>query len=86
MELPHKTRLGKPPIRCSLGPTMTPREIGVLVRAHRLALGWTLKMLAARSRTSFSTVYRIERGGGTQLSVLLLVLDALGLRIVVKQG
>lgn len=57
-------------------------EMGANIRARRLKERVTLEDLAALTGVGINTLSRLERGvGNTQLSVLLKVLDALGLEI-----
>lgn len=59
-----------------------PIEIGAAIRARRAKERITLEEMAALTGIGINTLSRLERGvGNTQLSVLLKVLETLGLDI-----
>lgn len=59
-----------------------PIEIGAVIRARRAKERITLEEMAALTGIGINTLSRLERGvGNTQLSILLKVLETLGLDI-----
>jgi transcriptional regulator with XRE-family HTH domain len=60
-------------------------EIGAVIRARRAKERITLEEMAALTGIGINTLSRLERGvGNTQLSVLLKVLETLGLDISIE--
>lgn len=60
-------------------------EIGAAVRARRIKEQVTLEEMAALTGIGINTLSRLERGvGNTQLTVLLKVLETLGLELSVQ--
>lgn len=60
-------------------------EIGAVIRARRSKERITLEEMAALTGIGINTLSRLERGvGNTQLSVLLKVLETLGLDISIE--
>ena len=61
------------------------KEIGLKIRNRRKMLGVTQGQLAAISGVGINTLTKIERGeGNPSMSVLLHVLDSLGLELVAR--
>ncbi len=59
-------------------------EIGAVIRARRVKEKVTLEEMAALTGIGINTLSRLERGvGNTQLTVLLKVLETLGLELSV---
>ena len=60
-------------------------EIGAVIRARRVKEKVTLEEMAALTGKGINTLSRLERGvGNTQLTVLLKVLETLGLELSVQ--
>jgi HTH-type transcriptional regulator / antitoxin HipB len=60
----------------------TPRDIGALIRAHRLALGLDQHTLATRVGVSRLWIGEVERGKpGASLGLVLRTLTELGVRL-----
>lgn len=60
-------------------------EIGAAIRARRVNEQVTLEEMAALTGIGINTLSRLERGvGNTQLTVLLKVLETLGLELSVQ--
>ena len=60
-------------------------EIGAVIRARRVKEKVTLEEMAALTGIGINTLSRLERGvGNTQLTVLLKVLETLGLELSVQ--
>ena len=60
-------------------------EIGAAIRARRIKEQVTLEEMAALTGIGINTLSRLERGvGNTQLTVLLKVLETLGLELSVQ--
>ena len=63
---------------------MTAKEIGIIVRAARLAQGLRQDQLAAAAGVGLRFLVELERGKPTvRLVKVLAVLDALGCRVVI---
>ncbi|MBQ2869442.1 MAG: helix-turn-helix domain-containing protein [Akkermansia sp.] len=64
---------------------MNSSEIGAVIRARRVKEKVTLEEMAALTGIGINTLSRLERGvGNTQLTVLLKVLETLGLELSVQ--
>ena len=60
-------------------------EMGAVIRARRVKEKVTLEEMAALTGIGINTLSRLERGvGNTQLTVLLKVLETLGLELSVQ--
>lgn len=60
-------------------------KIGAVIRARRVKEKVTLEEMAALTGIGINTLSRLERGvGNTQLTVLLKVLETLGLELSVQ--
>lgn len=60
-------------------------EIGAVIRARRVKEKVTLEEMAALTGIGINTLSRLERGvGNTHLTVLLKVLETLGLELSVQ--
>ena len=61
------------------------KTIGTTIRDRRKRLGVTQRQLADIAGMSVNTITKIERGeGNPQLSVLMLLLDTLGMKLTVE--
>ncbi len=61
-------------------------ELGAMVRAERKRQGLRQPDLALAAGTGVMTISRLERGLGTmQISIIMRVLDALGLQLAVAK-
>lgn len=65
-------------------PVHTARDLGLAVRARRLARGWSQQQLANRAGTSRKWLSELERGKpSVELTLLLRTLEILGLRLTI---
>jgi transcriptional regulator with XRE-family HTH domain len=58
-----------------------PDKLGAFIRAMRKHRRWSLRELADRCGTSFSTISRIENGEDCQLSALIEIASAFNMEI-----
>lgn len=63
----------------------TAKQIGVAVRRHRRALGWSQGDLGSKAGLRQATISTLESGGsGTRLRTLVNVMAALELEVVIR--
>jgi transcriptional regulator with XRE-family HTH domain len=63
-----------------------PEDLGHLLKAHRVASGFSKKELAERAGKVREVIYRLEAGEDVTVSSLLAVLGALGLTLRIDKA